>query len=223
MCAQFLMNKSLADLEKIFGVPIIEDLEHNERALPHSQAVVVTKDGITVMNFSLIPSWSPEPKVKYATYNARLETVEEKNTWRGPLIKNHCFVPMNAFIEPIYDGELGGHMVSFESETLMYAAGIYDAWINKKTGEVLESFAIITSDPSPFVKNIGHDRQPVFLDLEAAKEWTIRKGSAKELKAFLAEHSMTPSFKATIDRPLKSAAKTKKSKPQNETLSLFDN
>lgn len=232
MCAQFTMKKSIQELEKLLGLPINKQDEYSERALPHSKAVVVTEDGLTTMSFSLTPSWSPEPKVKYATYNARLETVDQKSTWRTPFLKHHCFVPMDAFIEPIYDGELGGNMVSFESESLMYAAAIYDTWVNKKTGEVLESFAIITSDPSPFVKSIGHDRQPVFLDLESAKHWNILKGSAKELKEFLVKHSLTPSLKALVDRPLKSAgkgskdmntAKTKKPKEpsQDPNLSLF--
>ena len=217
MCAQFEMKKSIAELERLMGVPVVEELEHSSRVLPHSQAVVVTKEGITVMNFSLTPSWSPESKVKYATYNARLETVAEKSTWKVPFAKYHCFVPMDAFIEPIYDGELGGNMISFESETLMYAAGIYDTWINKKTGEVLESFAIITSEPSPFVRSIGHDRQPVFLDLESAKKWTNLTGKASEMQDFLVKHSLTPSLRTSIDRPLKSAKKKK----QDQNLSLF--
>lgn len=218
MCAQFIMRKSLQELHKFLALPIIEELDHSERALPHSQAVVVTKDGITVMNFSLTPSWSPEAKVKYATYNARLETVTEKSTWKVPFQKYHCFVPMDAFIEPIYDGELGGNMISFESESLMFAAGIYDTWINKKTGEVLESFAIITSEPSPFVRSIGHDRQPVFLDLKSAKKWTTLAGKATEMQDFLVQHSLTPSLKTVIDRPLKSAKKKTK---QDANLSLF--
>ena len=216
MCAQFTMKKSIHELEKLFGLPVVEELEHADRSLPHSRSVVVTSEGITVMSFSLTPSWSPEPKVKYATYNARLETVAEKSTWKTPFLKYHCFVPMDAFIEPIYEGELGGHMVRFESEDLMYAAGIYDTWINKATGELFESFAIITSDPSPFVKSIGHDRQPVFLDLDAAKTWNSLKGTAQELRQFLIDHSLTPSLRTAIDRPLKATKKK-----QDHNLSLF--
>ncbi len=216
MCAQFVMSKNIQELQSIFGLPLLTDAIYNERILPHSKAVVVTAKGITLMNFSLTPSWSKEAKVKYATYNARLETVAEKSTWKTPFLKNHCFVPMDAFIEPIYEGDLAGNMVRFDAEDLMYAAGIYDTWIDKKTGEVLGSFAIITSDPSPFVKSIGHDRQPVFLDLAAAQKWNSLKGSAKELKEFLTRHSLTPSFKASVDRVIKSYKKK-----QQENLSLF--
>lgn len=210
------MSKNVDDLKRILGVPVVGDIIHSERILPHSKAVVVTAAGITTMKFSLIPYWSREAKVKYATYNARLETIEDKNAWRGPFLTNHCFVPMDAFIEPIYEGDLAGHMVRFDSDNLMYAAGIFDTWINKTTGEAIESFAIITSEPSPFVKSIGHDRQPLFLDLETAKYWNNLKGSNRDLKDFLFEHSLTPNFKASIDRPLKTFKKK-----HDENLSLF--
>lgn len=216
MCAQFILRKNIQELQKIFGLPLLTNAIYNERILPHSRAVVVKEEGITVMNFSLTPSWSHEAKVKYATYNARLETVAEKSTWKTPFLRSHCFVPMYAFIEPIYEGDLAGNMVSFNSENLMYAAGIYDTWIDKKTGEALESFAIITSDPSPFVKSIGHDRQPLFLDLASATRWNSLKGSAKDLKEFLTQHSLTPSLKTCVDRVIKSYKKK-----QDDNLSLF--
>lgn len=217
MCAQYTLHKNIEDLQKIFGLPVLSDMIFNERILPHSKAVVVKAEGLTVMNFSLTPSWSKEAKVKYATYNARLESVDEKSTWKIPFLKHHCIVPMDAFIEPIYEGDLAGNMVRFESEALMYAAGIYDSWINKQTGEVLESFAIITADPSPFVRSIGHDRQPVFLDLASAVKWMSLSGRAAEMKDFLVAHSLTPSLRTEVDRVIKSYKK----KTEDKNLSLF--
>lgn len=35
--------------------------------------------------WSLVPSWSKELKVKFATHNAKAEGILEKNTWRKPV------------------------------------------------------------------------------------------------------------------------------------------
>jgi putative SOS response-associated peptidase YedK len=75
------------------------------------------------------PSLSKEPKVKFATHKATLDTIEEKATWRGPFKKAHCLVPIQSFLEPIYTGEFSGNIVAFQprDKKIMLAAGIYRA------------------------------------------------------------------------------------------------
>lgn len=208
MCAQFIIKASFRDLARTFGVPdTSEEIEFRERILPHSLAPVLVADQgelhLKAMKFSLLPSWSRESKVKFATHNARIETVAEKATWKGPFLKSHCIVPMTSFIEPIYEGELAGNMVAFESSEIMAAAGIFDSWVNRETGEVIESFAIITSEPSDFVRGVGHDRQPVFLNLSSSVAWTRLAGPAPELLKFLQSQANEPHLVTVVDRPLK--------------------
>lgn len=180
-----LITESRIDLEEYFDKLIV----------PGTKApVIVDHDGVidvTPMRFSLIPSWSKEPKVKFATHNARLESIDEKPTWRGVFGKKHCLVPLTDFIEPIYDGEFAGYMVAFHAQTgdVLYAAGVWDDWVNRETGEVIQSFAIITHDPPEFIQQIGHDRCPVFLDEEAGQEWLQSVGTpSPRLKEFLLQH-----------------------------------
>lgn len=203
MCAQYQLKAKAKSLSRALGIKISEPLEWREKIVPYSTAPVVTEDGIQMMRFSLLPIWSKEPKVKFATHNARLETIDEKATWKRPFLKHHAFVPMTAFIEPIYTGKLAGNMVAFNSEDLLFAAAICDSWTNKKTGEVIDSFSIITSNPCAYVKKVGHDRQPVFLKLKDAKEWRTLEGDAQELKEFLYDNAIKPKVKTSIDRPLK--------------------
>jgi putative SOS response-associated peptidase YedK len=117
---------------------------------------------------------------------------------------------MNSFIEPIYEGDLAGNMISFNSGELLCAAGIYDTWVNKASGEVIESFAVITAEPSEFVRQTGHDRQPVFLDKTAALEWTHLTGAAEDMRSFLKEKAIVPTLTTSIERPLKSGWEKRK-------------
>jgi len=203
MCAQYRIKAKIKDLEFYFSVTVEDIIDWIDHMVPHNMAPVVTGGNIKLMKFSLLPSWSREPKVKFATHNARIETVAEKPTWKKPFLRNHCVVPMNSFIEPIYEGSLAGNMVSFNSDSLLCAAGIFDSWTNRATGEVIESFAVITSEPCAFVREVGHDRQPVFLAKDDALEWASLSGPPEKLVSFLHEKAVVPRLTTSIERPLK--------------------
>ncbi len=178
--------------------------------VPHRNAPVIKLVGdqnvLTPMRFSLLPSWSKEPKVKFATHNARLETIDSKPTWRTVFVKRHCIVPMTDFIEPIYEGDLAGNMVAFHQRDheWIYAAGVYDEWVNKETGEVIPSFSIITNDPPPFIEGVGHDRCPIFLTESGASDWLGNEGEkASVLKEFLVSHNSVPDLAVEKHRPMR--------------------
>ncbi len=178
--------------------------------VPYAKAPVLTANGdaveTSIMRFSMVPGWSKEPKVKFATHNARLDTIDEKPTWRSVFGRKHCLAMLTDFIEPIYEGEYAGHMVAFSAKSgnLIYAAGVWDEWVNKETGEVLHSFAIITHHPPPFVSNVGHDRCPVFLDEDHGHEWLTAAGTpAPELKEFLINNAHVQDLQVESHRPMR--------------------
>lgn len=207
MCSEY--NWELhPDLEKALYpyAPLPEALGLKKHVRITNSAPVFLKDELRIMRFGLLPSWSKEPKVKFATHNARLDTIEEKATWRGPFKKSHCLVPIESFLEPIYDGEFAGNIVAFKEKRgeIMLAAGIYDTWVNKETGEIIDSFAIITHDPPKYVADIGHDRCPVFVKPGAFKEWLdVKPDESGTFKAFLEANQAFPDFEAVKFRELK--------------------
>ena len=209
MCARFGL-KIEADRLRDLGVSVHSSIQMlDEDYLPYKKAAVVVKtsDGLklTPMSFSLVPSWSKEPKVKFATHNARIETITEKPAWRDSFANKHCLVPMTYFCESVYQGPHAGHVISFSRENpqLLFAAGIFDVWANPETKEQLYSFAIITKDPSAFILDNGHDRTPLFLNFEDGKEWLNLRASEKEMVDFLLSKNVVPNLSVTRDRPLK--------------------
>lgn len=202
-----MLKAKVKEMERLFGFKFPLDAEmYDQRIVPYTKAPVVTQKGFRMMNFSLIPSWSKEKKPKFATHNARLESITEKATWKKPFQSKHCLVPLTTFIEPIYENEMAGNMVQFNSPDghIMVAAGIYDEWINKETGEVVESFAIITSEPPEFVKTIGHDRCPFFINESVFKDWLeTKQQNPSEVMQLLKNAKITPPLTVAVDRPLK--------------------
>lgn len=210
MCAQFIIRSNVKKLQMQFPFVVEGDLSWKERIVPFYSAPVIVKSGseraLKLMQFSLLPSWSKERRVKFASYNARLDTIDQKPLWKKPFQTHHCVVPMEEFIEPVYTGEYAGNMVSFQdrSTEVLLAAGIWDEWVDHKTGEIIDSFSIITTDPPKFVKEIGHDRCPLFLTPEGAEKWLDPHTSQpQKLKSLLLEHEAKLHLSASKDREMK--------------------
>lgn len=208
MCAQFQVDqikfqKALAIFELEF-----KETAWKKRILPHSVApVILSKDeqySIDLFEFSLIPVWAKE-RPKFSTHNARLETVLEKPTWKRPFLKNHCLIPLTTFIEPIYEGKFAGNMVKFELEKCAFVPAIYDHWKDNSTGEVINSFSILTSKPGKFVKKTGHERSPIFIkqNKENFNNWFDVKNNDSNSFLKLLDKQYEPKMKALIDRPMK--------------------
>ncbi|MFV8249891.1 SOS response-associated peptidase [Bdellovibrio bacteriovorus] len=209
MCASYHVYLDSYSLIRNFKIKL--DFEFQKYLLPHSEAPVIVQENnenvLKMMRFSLLPSWSKEAKVKFATHNARLDTIDKKPTWKRPFMGNHCLVPIEAFVEPIYENEHAGNMVRFSrsSGELLVAAGIYDIWTNKETGEQIESFSIITHEPPAFIAEVGHDRCPLFLPSSAFDAWLEnRNDESQKIKDFLLQVREDVQFKVEIERPLKS-------------------
>jgi len=223
MCAQYTVEPGPEDLMRLFNALFPEgaEFEAETRVLPHQPAPVLSivdkKRLVQLMKFSLVPSWSKEPRVKFATHNARLTThdeklgrdvfIFEKPTWKAAFQARPCLVPLSSFFEAAYRGPLAGHMVKFtpkHGKTLM-AAGIWENWTSRETGEVVVSFAILTDEPSDEIRHYGHDRCPVFLDEGAWETWLDPKPNQndRDKVGFLKGAMHIPSLSATSDRPLK--------------------
>ena len=211
MCAQFLLRARVKDLYAAFpsGFPCEEFPEEFDlRVLPRGRAPIFyatgDREGWGLKEFSLVPGWSKDRHPKFATHNARIESVLEKPTWKKPFLQRHCVIPLTEFIEPIYQGVWAGAMVAFGHGKVIFAAGIHDSWMNVQTGEVVESFAILTTRPSAQIQEIGHDRSPIFLSGAAAFEWVRLKDlpGAEQIR-YLEDHEETLSFEVREDRRMR--------------------
>jgi putative SOS response-associated peptidase YedK len=211
MCAQYRIASDMKKLARRYGIQLpFDPVDYTDHIAPHLFAPVIVKERgelcFKKMNFSLIPNWSKERRPKFATHNARIEDIEAKPTWREPFRKNHCIIPMTKFIEPIYKNEHAGWMVSFKrsDENEMFAAGLYDQWVDRATGEVVDSFTIITGEPLPLVKTVGHDRSPFFIKDSSWNEWLdVKPQDALETKKQLQTHREEPDVQVERDRQMR--------------------
>lgn len=143
----------------------------------------VIGDDLTLQTgvFGLIPLWSDSPKVTYGTHNARTETVDQKPSFRGAWRKGQfCIVPMQSFYEPHYasnSAKAQWWQVGRQDGQAFAAAAIWDSWLDRLTGELIESFALLTinADHHPVMSQLhkptDEKRSIVVLDDDQAIQW----------------------------------------------------
>ncbi|HEX7481211.1 MAG TPA: SOS response-associated peptidase [Polyangiales bacterium] len=120
----------------------------------------------------LIPAWWKKPLKELPTaFNARAEEAAQKPFFRDALKRRRCLMPATGWYE--YQGARGhkrAFLFQLPEHGVFGIAGIYERWMNPEDGEVIDSFAIMTTTPNPEASKI-HDRMPVVLPASAYNAW----------------------------------------------------
>ncbi|WP_051189750.1 SOS response-associated peptidase [Daejeonella oryzae] len=161
---------------------------------PTLQVPLITNtkpDTLQYFTWSLIPSFSKTGKAdfKMSTFNATIERLEESNLWKPLLGKRHCVVITDGFYEWQYDDPIKKkgshpHLIKAKNSRFTYMAGLWSAWANKETGELIPSCTIITLPANTLMAEIHNTkgRMPAFLTTETVKVWLDPELSYQESK-----------------------------------------
>lgn len=130
----------------------------------------------TNYHWGLVPSWSKDIDFRKNTLNARIETLEEKPSFKN-ITQNRCLVIASSFFEWRWLDDKGKskekyQIYSSESETFAFA-GLYETWVNPMTGIAYNSFSIVTTQANKQMNYIHNHkgRMPVMLKKGDEQEW----------------------------------------------------
>ena len=192
MCGRF--NAADDPLNQVFeelvGHPFPGETNHN--TAPTETAWIVRQDApaseeleAVAATWWLTPYWSKTPKPKYATFNARSETIAEASSFREPFQRRRCLVPVGGYYEW---QKAGSRRVPYYIRPRtggMLLAGVWDRWRSRDRTQTITSFAIVTTAASGELEFV-HDRQPVMLSKAGARRWMSRHAGASDLGVLLA-------------------------------------
>lgn len=136
---------------------------------------VITKEEprkMQLFRWGLIPRWSKEMP-KAPLINARSETIGQKPSFKMAFRENRCLVPADGFYEWVHSGKKLPYRFTLDDGSLFAFAGIWEKW-QHPSGEIINSFAIITTDANQLMAPI-HDRMPVILDRSNFHSWLDNK------------------------------------------------
>lgn len=113
---------------------------------------------LVVGQWALIPWFAKERKLKYPTCNARSEELADKASYKHPWARGQrCIIPAAAFFEPCW--ESGRHVPWIfrrADATPWGLAGLWAQWTDPATGEIVESYTMLTinADAHPIMRRM---------------------------------------------------------------------
>lgn len=161
--------------------------------LPELPAVCSeTPQLISLLRWGLIPSWTrtseDAEEIRYKTFNARAETISTKPSFASSFKSRRCLIPVMGFYEWQHSGNNKIPWYIYRSDnSIMILAGIYDEWVESRTGAVLNTFSVVTTDANNIMAEIHNTkkRMPVILDIHGEVVWINNDSSDEERKELL--------------------------------------
>ena len=148
-------------------------LDHDDRPTPWPRAVFPRAPGpfirrardapgyareVVVGQWGLIPWFAKEPKLRFPTNNARSEELEAKASYKDPWKRGQrCIIPASTFDEPNWEtGKNVWWRFRRTDGDPWGLAGLWNTWIDKATGEVHESYTMLTinADDHPLMRRM---------------------------------------------------------------------
>lgn len=113
---------------------------------------------LVVGQWGLVPWFAKTPKLSFSTNNARSEELADKATFKLPWARGQrCIIPADSFDEPNWES---GKNVWWQFRRADGApwglAGLWNTWTDRTTGEMVESFTMLTinADAHPLMQRM---------------------------------------------------------------------
>ncbi len=192
MCGRYALSADAQDIALQFGVDGKPDafVPADWNIAPTKNVFFVNaSDGkgvsrnLEIASWGLVPSWSKDATRAANAINARVESVAEKPSFRSAFKSRRCLVPADGYYE--WATEVGNFklkqpfFISNADGSLLAMAGIYETWLNPKTGTELTSVSIITRESTGQIAKIHH-RMPVILPNDRWGTWLSANPLSKE-------------------------------------------
>ena len=136
----------------------------------HHKIPVITADKpneLQLFNWGLIPFWVKDKaaafKLSNQTLNARGETIFEKPSFRAAAKSKRCLVVLSGYFEHYWADSKGKrkipYYIALKNKLPMYLSGLWEEWVDKETGEVINTVAIVTTEANKALAKV-HNRNP---------------------------------------------------------------
>lgn len=197
MCYHTTQKKSKKELAERFKVDINESLDisgelFNGFTFPHTPVISSkNKNKMTLFQWGLIPNWSKEKSIQQYTLNAKIETLDEKPSFKNS-IQQRCLIVADGFMEWQWLDKKGKTKqqfhISLPNNDAFAFAGIWSEWVNPSTGEIINTYSMVTTEANPLMSEIHNTkkRMPVILTPQNEQDWLNGKNYQDFAKCDLA-------------------------------------
>ena len=144
----------------------------------HPKLPIIKQGKIELSEWGLIPSfvYSDEMArgIREKTLNARSDTIHEKRSYQSYIKNQRAILVVDGFFEWRHEGSTKIPYYIFPKDNRAFHLGcIYNLWTNKYTGEIVDTFSIITTEANPLMEVIHNSRKrmPLILSKSDIHAW----------------------------------------------------
>lgn len=171
MCGRYFVDVEFEELMKRYGIYSsygLDDMKTGEIFPTNKSPVIVgahNEIALTGMKWGYDFSY-----MKNIIINSRVETISEKNMFKGSVNTKRCIIPAEVFFEWKKVGkEKFKKSITIEDEKIISFGGLYTD-ITNKNNQLERCFVIITRAANDSMVEV-HDRMPLIIGKEMEKEW----------------------------------------------------
>jgi len=155
-------NNNARDVENVFD--FVFELAHWELIAPWVNSTLEVMKG----------------REKFNTLNATAERLLESKLFKQPALKRRCLVLSSGFYEWRHETPMGGkkdiafpYHITVKDKPYFFMAGIYQPWVDVESGEMMDTFSIVTTKANALMTQIHNKkkRMPTILNEQQATEW----------------------------------------------------
>ena len=176
MCGRYVITNSIDKTIKIVKKSINVDNTNNYNAHPQQNLPVIKRysngNTLEIHKWGIVPSWAKKKEFR-PLINARIETINEKISFKKLIKTNRCIAVADGFYEWKREGSTKTPYFFFrEDRKTIFFAGIFSN----------NEFCLITENANTNVSKI-HDRQPIILNEKDINLYlNINNNGSKELE-----------------------------------------
>lgn len=182
MCFHSKQSKDAQSLAERFQISDFPDepfqSEHyNAFAYPRTPVITNTKPKeLQLYHWGLIPSWAKDKSIQPYTLNAKIETLNEKPSFKDNINKR-CLVIVDGFMEWQWLDTKGKkkqpYLISLPNNNPFAFAGLWNEWLDPSTGELISTYTILTTEATGLMAEIHNskERSPIILTPEEEAAW----------------------------------------------------
>lgn len=183
--AEFLSDEqTIAELKEKLK-PFIESNYYHASGYAHPKILIYPDSSPfepLISQWGLIPFWVKDREKKEqlwnGTLNARGETIFEKPSFRDSAKNKRCIIILDGFFEHHhYKTKTYPFYIKSKTNKPIHVAGLWSEWVDKETGEVINSFTIVTTKANRLLGKIHNNpkltepRMPLILSEESVNKW----------------------------------------------------
>ncbi|WP_367752501.1 SOS response-associated peptidase [Flavobacterium sp. WC2430] len=159
----------------------------NGFSYPNLPVIIDEKPDIISTDFTwgLIPSWAKDDEIRKNTLNARIETVEEKPSFKN-CVNNRCLVIVTGYFEWHWNDSKGKekekYLINSQEDEIFCLAGLYSNWLNPSTGDIVNTYTILTTEADKTMQYVHNHkkRMPVMINRIDERKWLDDSISIKD-------------------------------------------